>query len=236
MSHAPGPRLGLALGAVAAVGASVAAAWVVTTRPSADSAALEADWLGGPLVVTPAPATAPGSTAATVSGPPVADPTTAGSTADIGLAAAIAVALTHAGVPEGDESIAQSTRGHRAMENGFEVYEVEFYYAGTEYDYDIAVATGAIIEFDYDSDSDDPWPSLTAPPAGGILTEAAAGDIVLARVPGARVEDLRISLDYENNRAIWEGSVVHDHTEFEFELDATTGEVLDWEAEWYPYG
>ncbi|MDR0990808.1 MAG: PepSY domain-containing protein [Propionibacteriaceae bacterium] len=216
--------------------------WAVAARP--DTSPTPIVTLGGPLVVTPSstasvgaapsPVTEPAPNAPDVSS--TAAPLPASSTAlDIGVEAAVRIALAHAGVPEGQATVTNSVRSHRGEEKGLPIYEIEFYYAGTEYDYDIAIDTGAIIEFDYDSKGGGPPPS--SPVANnGVITEDEARAIVLGRVPGSTQNDLRIRLDYENNRAVWEGSLVFAQTEYDFEIEATTGQVLEWEAEWYPYG
>lgn len=63
----------------------------------------------------------------------------------IGVAAAKAVALNHAGI-----SSASFTKAHLDHDDGIRVYDIEFIADGKEYDYEINAYTGAIIEYDID--------------------------------------------------------------------------------------
>ena len=53
-------------------------------------------------------------------------------------------ALRHAGVNAADATF---TKGHLDWENGREVYELEFYANGTEYDVDVDANSGEIVKF-----------------------------------------------------------------------------------------
>ena len=37
--------------------------------------------------------------------------------------------------------------------------------------------------------------------------------------------------DYDDGRLIYEGKIIYNNREYEFEIDAATGAVLDWESE-----
>lgn len=62
---------------------------------------------------------------------------------------ALAAALSHAGVEEGNVTRKQIEREY---ENGREIYDVEFYADGKEYDYEVDAATGEIISWEADRD------------------------------------------------------------------------------------
>ena len=70
-------------------------------------------------------------------------------------------------------------------------------------------------------------PSTTQPE----ITEADAKQIALAQVPGASDSDIRLHLDWDDGRLIYEGSIFFDIFEYEFEIDARDGRILDWEKE-----
>ncbi len=83
-------------------------------------------------------------------------------------------------------------------------------------------------------------PAVTAPanstPASstnqGILSEADAKKVALEKVPGAQESDIRgWKLDRDDGRQEYEGSIFFEKMEYEFEIDATTGEIISWEAE-----
>ena len=65
----------------------------------------------------------------------------------IGESKAVSVALSNAHV---DESLAKNLVCKLDVENGVKVYEVEFYFNGYEYEYDINAVTGKIIKAEKD--------------------------------------------------------------------------------------
>ena len=60
---------------------------------------------------------------------------------------------------------------------------------------------------------------------------AEAQNIALERVPGATAQDMSIELDYDDGWYIYEGDILYNRTEYEFEIDANTGNILKWEEE-----
>lgn len=61
------------------------------------------------------------------------------------------------------------------------------------------------------------------------IEEASA--LALERVPGAAPQDLKIELDYDDAYYKYEGDIIYDQKEYEFEIDANTGEFLEWKEE-----
>jgi hypothetical protein len=68
-----------------------------------------------------------------------------------------------------------------------------------------------------------------APAAPGIISEAQAKQIALAQVPGAT--SIRIHLDYDDGRQTYEGEIIKGYTEYDFEIDAVTGVILEWDID-----
>lgn len=58
-----------------------------------------------------------------------------------------------------------------------------------------------------------------------------ASKLALDRVPGASAQDLRIELDYDDGYYKYEGDIIYDQKEYDFEIDANTGDFLEWEEE-----
>lgn len=58
-----------------------------------------------------------------------------------------------------------------------------------------------------------------------------ASQSALARVPGASAQDLKIELDYDDGYYKYEGDIIYDQKEYEFEIDANTGDFLEWKEE-----
>lgn len=115
-------------------------------------------------------------------------------------------------------------------EDGKQVYDVEFYTASAEYDYEIDAVTGEVVKFDYDAESvSRPAPDQTA---DGVLTKDAVREIALAKVPGAKAEHVvKLKLDHDDGRTVYEVEIVYNNTEYEMEIDAVDGTVLDFESE-----
>ena len=65
-----------------------------------------------------------------------------------------------------------------------------------------------------------------------ILSEADAKKIALEKVPGAQESDIREwKLDRDDGRQEYEGKIIYEKQEYEFEIDALTGEIIGWDAE-----
>lgn len=151
--------------------------------------------------------------------------TSASSGAAITEAEAKQIALNHAGV---SESETERMRVKLGRDDGVQEYEVNFYVGNREYDYDINAATGEIRS--YDSEIDDDYVSSTEA-AGAAISEDEARATVVARVSGASASDVRLYLERDDGRMVYEGELIYNGTEYEFQIDATTGDVLDWESE-----
>ena len=149
----------------------------------------------------------------------------ASSGAAITEAEAKQIALDHAGV---SESETERMRVKLGRDDGVQEYEVNFYVGNREYDYDINAATGEIRS--HDSEIDDDYVSSTEA-AGAAISEDEARATVVARVSGASASDVRLYLERDDGRLVYEGELIYNGTEYEFQIDAATGDVLDWEYE-----
>ena len=135
------------------------------------------------------------------------------------------IALEHAEVRAKDATF---VRSNLDWDDGRWVYEVEFYTAdGMEYDYEIDAVSGAVVQYDHDAEYYKPQQSDN----GTLITESKASQIALDRVSGASENNLRIKLDYDDGRPVYEGEIFYNSMEYEFEIDGYTGTVLEWSAE-----
>lgn len=142
-------------------------------------------------------------------------------------AQARSIALEHAGVAESD---AKFYRVERDNDDGRAVYEVEFYSGNTEYDYEISAETGEILSYDSDIEG---WAAQSASStSGSAVTLEQARELVLERVPGAAASDVQIEQERDDGRDIYEGEVYYDRTEYEFEIDASTGSFIKWSVDY----
>lgn len=141
-------------------------------------------------------------------------------------AQARSIALEHAGVAESD---AKFYRVERDNDDGRAVYEVEFYSGNTEYDYEISAETGEILSYDSDIEG---WAAQSGNAEGSAVTLEQARELVLERVPGAAASDVQIEQERDDGRDIYEGEVYYDRTEYEFEIDASTGSFIKWSVDY----
>ena len=159
--------------------------------------------------------------------------------ADIGRDAALEAALKDAGVNEEDTSRLNVSED---MDDGRKVYEIGFDVAEKEYDYEIQASDGAILSSDvetnegYTAAQNSTQSQQNADNAGTGTSDAAvsleeATKIALDKVPGATEQDIRINLDYDDGRQKYEGDIIYEQMEYDFEIDANTGEVIEWSEE-----
>ena len=118
-------------------------------------------------------------------------------------------------------------RVKKDIDDGISVYDVEFYVQNKEYDYEIQAADGAILSVDYDVEEEFQTSANTA----GVISEAEAKQIVLSRLPEATEQNIYIRLDTDDGIQEYEGEVVVNNTKYEFEINAQTGELTNWEQD-----
>ncbi|MCD7845568.1 MAG: PepSY domain-containing protein, partial [Oscillospiraceae bacterium] len=64
------------------------------------------------------------------------------------------------------------------------------------------------------------------------ITAAEAKSIALAQVPGASSSNIReFETDYDDGRLQYEGKIIYNGMEYEFEIDGYSGAIRSWEAE-----
>ena len=113
------------------------------------------------------------------------------------------------------------------VDDGRQVYDVEFYVTNQEYDYEIDAVTGEITEKDMEIEND--FGSQATSDASVSIEEAKK--IALDKVPGATEKDIHIGFDYEDGKSLYEGTIFYEQIEYEFEIDAQDGKIWSWEAE-----
>ena len=112
------------------------------------------------------------------------------------------------------------------------VYEVELYQNGMEYEVFLDARTGNVLK---SNSYKDEWKSskqpnqVTNPSGQQDIGLEKAKQIALKQVPGAVVK--KCHLDWDDGRAIYEGELYKDGWEYEFEIDAVTGNILEWDSD-----
>ncbi len=176
--------------------------------------------------------------------------TSCGGSSDIGKDKALQIALADVKLEETDIS---RLYVEKSVENGKDTYELKFSSGNTEYEYEILATDGKIIKTSFEH-----LPSLDGgnrASSGNLrddllqqkndntlgvnedtstnnqISRAEAAKQALARVPGASEKDLKIELDYDDGKYKYEGDIIYDGREYEFEIDAVTGDFLEWSEE-----
>ena len=126
------------------------------------------------------------------------------------------IALEHAQIKESDAAFLWAKLDY---DDGVLVYDVEFYIAETN------------TEYDYEIDAENYTPFQQGAQSGQQITEQEAKQIALAKVSGATERDIRLHLDYDDGWVLYEGKIIYQNIEYDFSIDAYSGTILEWEAE-----
>lgn len=127
--------------------------------------------------------------------------------------------------------------------NNVPVFKIEVYKNGLEYNLILNATTGEKISssshdsgwdksnYELDWDYDEYIPSSQkVDNTSTIIDSAKAAQIAKAKAPaGATL--IEIKLDYDDGRAIYEGKLIKGNMEYEFEIDALTGTIIDWDMD-----
>lgn len=172
----------------------------------------------------------------------------------IGMDAAKAAALRHAGLDAGRVQYSTSDYDY---EDGRMVYELEFWAQGAEYEYDIDAITGAVVSYQWEGSplpnvpSDTPRqpdtpPSVPVTPpvdsgtSGGSSGQTAADigqeqakNLALqhAGLTEAQVENLKVKRDLDDGRTEYEVEFYRGAVEYEYTIDASSGTILNYERD-----
>ena len=123
---------------------------------------------------------------------------------------------------------------HLDRENGRMVYEGEIYYNGQEYEFDIDAVTGDIVKWKVDGVSNNSGYVNNNVNNSQTITMEKAKSIALAQVPGASQSHFgKIDLDYDHGRAVYEIEIFYNNSKYEFDIDASTGEIIGTEVKHY---
>ncbi len=149
---------------------------------------------------------------------------------EIGIAKAKEIALNDAKLKETD---VRFTKEGQDTEDGRTVYEIEFYNGDKEYDYEIDAVSGNIISRDYEIENHKEPSGENSKGNGGAITLKEAKKIALKKA-GLKEKDgiwKKEKEDQDDGRMTYELEFVSGEMEYEFEIDAETGNILDFEKE-----
>ena len=176
---------------------------------------------------------------------------------DIGRDAALEAAFNDAGVSESDTTRLKVSEDR---DDGRKVYEIQFDVDNTEYDYEIQASDGSILSSETENriqvQSNSQNGSDDAAGQNGqnaqnngqddgqnaqnnqgqantqtAVTREQAIETALSRVSGATEQDIRIEIDRDDGVYKYEGDIIYNGMEYEFEIDANSGTILEWSEE-----
>ncbi|MBS1333149.1 MAG: hypothetical protein HP049_01610, partial [Clostridiales bacterium] len=200
---------------------------VLSRRAKVQQGYADAGTPGMDTVDTSAPVSEESDAAADVSTPETSTPETSTPVqeeTDIGLEAAKNAALADAGVNAADATF---TEQKRDREDGVLVYDIEFYTSTTEYEYEIDASTGAVREKKSELRGGQTQPDNT-----DIGLEAAKNAALAdAGVNAADATFTEQKRDREDGVLVYDIEFYTSTTEYEYEIDASTGAVREKKAE-----
>ena len=162
----------------------------------------------------------------------------------IGLERAKAIALGDAGLSAASVTF---TEAKPDFDDGVPNYDLDFYTATHEYDYEIDAQTGAIMDKSVEVNEHvvrDMKPAATAAPTAAptaAATEAARGFIGVDRaksialghagVSASSVSFSKAKLDDDDGRGVYEIEFYVGNTEYDYEIDAHSGGIIEYDID-----
>ena len=136
---------------------------------------------------------------------------------------ALAIALDNASVPEPN---AYNVKVERDGDNGIPLWDIEFETEYGDYDFEVALSGGRIVGADYEVD--DEWLDRLG---GSPVTADEAKAILQSKAPGVEAGDIALREEHSDGRLRYEGEAYGGGMKYEFEMDAATGVIYDWNAD-----
>ena len=163
------------------------------------------------------------TTSATAAPIATADSTSKG---ELTEAEAKATALKDANIPESEATFVKAVK---KTEDGFTYFEIEFTTATKKYTYKVLTTNGTIRERKVESYS----PEEAANASGSKITEAqaTAAALAIAELSEGDVNGLKATLTTENGTSVYKVVFNSDGTEYEYLINASTGELYEAESE-----
>lgn len=134
---------------------------------------------------------------------------------------ALKTALKDAGVKQKDTTYLYI---HFDNEDGVDIYEVEFMAGDKEYDYEIDANTGAILDKDFEMET----AGKTTSDKSAITKEKAKE--IAVKDAGLAMKDVtftKVKQEFEDGYDQIQVTFIYGETEYEYEIDAATGKILE---------
>ena len=118
-------------------------------------------------------------------------------------------------------------------DDGRQVYDVEFYSGNQEYDYEINAVDGTILSYDNEVDYREGQAQSSSQTDSAAISEDEAKQAAFdhAGVSETDVTGLRIRLDYDDGRQVYDVEFYSGSKEYDYEISASDGSVLSFDQE-----
>lgn len=139
------------------------------------------------------------------------------------------IALQHAGV---QANTVNFTKVEQDIDNGIKEYEIEFLGSNTKFDYTINADNGKIIGHKHEMMRHHNGNHHHNAGASSIDTNKAASlALQHANLHHDQIHRLNCYQDMEDGQSVYKVEFWKDNTEYEYEIDAATGDILEFEIE-----
>lgn len=153
----------------------------------------------------------------------------------IGEAKAKSIALTHAGLSESQVNFVKVSLDR---DDRHENYDVEFYNGTTEYDYEIDALSGDILKYDQEIEQNgaagkNPVQNKDETKPVPYIEEAKAKEAALAHagLSESEVTFVKTNLNQDDGRVDYDVEFYSGNTEYDYEIDAQTGDIIEFDRD-----
>ncbi|MDR1134012.1 MAG: PepSY domain-containing protein [Synergistaceae bacterium] len=147
----------------------------------------------------------------------------------IGETEAKSIAFQHAGLSE-EETSSVSVKQYE--KHGTRLYDIVFSCGGVNYSYGIDATSGEIVKYER-RNAGKTVQGLNDGSQDYIGFEKAESiALAHANVSESEIRKYEAELDRHRGRAVYEIEFDHARTEYEYEIDAETGEIIRWKSEY----
>lgn len=148
--------------------------------------------------------------------------------AEITLDEAKAIALKKAGLKEAAVTF---TKAKLDNDDGRLVYEIDFITDTAKYDAEVDAVSGNVIEWEVEEKTTATKVTNVTTESEITLDEAKAIALKKAGLKETEVTFTKAKLEHDDGRRVYKIEFVKDRLEYEAEIDAKTGAVIEWEAD-----
>ncbi len=146
--------------------------------------------------------------------------------------AALRAVAAHAGVSDaGIESLLTKFVLDYDTEENTAIYEIEFATDGFSYEYEIDAVSGAIRKAEQESVGKGDSTKATAPSASVSLDDAKQIALSHAGIKASDATFTKAKADTDDGKPVYDIEFVADGIEYDYEIDAATGKVREYDAE-----